>query len=155
MPLSMIWAKVRRVTPWVGSVNAAGAKSSSMTMMVFRRGRSFFCERIFFDLLGVLHEGHRALRVLQDVAGLVGHGVRAARDVGGADAEDGEVGDDPFLAVVGDDADVVSAFHPEVEQARAEARDQPSELPVRDLLPRALVLALRAIWSGYARRRPG
>ena len=58
--------------------------------------------------------------------------------------EDPEVRDHPFLAVVGDDADVVAALHAEVEEPGAEALEELRELAEGEGCPCAgLVLALQ------------
>ena len=75
------------------------------------------------ELLLVLEDGDAALAEIQDVADLLLGGVAAPGHVGGAEAEDREVGDEPFPAVVRDEADMVASGHAELEETRGEDLD--------------------------------
>jgi hypothetical protein len=100
-----------------------------------QEGQMCLLRENLLHLLRVLRKSHGAVGVLEDVAGFVRHGVRAPRNIGRPDAEDSQVGDDPFLPVVRDDPDVVTSLHAEIEQTGPEALEQGRELLVGNLLP--------------------
>ena len=69
------------------------------------------------QLCGIFDRGHGAVGVLQNVGDLVRRRVAAARHVYRTEPEDGEVDQQPLLAGVGDQPDVVAARHPVRRQA--------------------------------------
>ena len=84
------------------------------------------------ELGPVFDENHAALGVAQDESHLFGRRVGAAGHVGRPDGEYREVGDDPLLAVVRDDADVVSPLDAQGEEAAAEGPHERLELSCRN-----------------------
>ena len=74
----------------------------------------------FAELPLVFEDSDPAFAEVQDVANLLLGRVAAPRDVGGAQAQDSEVGDQPFPAVVGDEADMVAAGYAELEESGRE-----------------------------------
>ncbi len=93
-----------------------------------KKGEVLLAGEDLLQLLRVLHERHRTVRVLQDVAGFIRHGIRAPGHVRGPDAQNALVGDHPFRAIVRDDADMVPALDPKGGQPRAKTLEPGREL---------------------------
>ena len=90
------------------------------------------------ELRAIFHQAHRCVDLGQDEAELLRRAVRAARHVGGAQPQNGQIGDQPLPPVVGQEADAVTAPYAQFLQAGGKVADLGIELRVRGGLEPAL-----------------
>ena len=81
-------------------------------------------------MVGVFHQGCFTVRILQDIADFLGQRIATPGNIHRADAQDGQVGDEPFFPVIGYKAYLVAPFDAQGNQAGAEDLYLFVELPV-------------------------
>jgi hypothetical protein len=71
----------------------------------------------FFQLPGIFQHSQTALGERQYVGNLIGVGVTASRNIRRTQAVQSQIGDEPFLPIVGDQAHSIAANHSMIFQA--------------------------------------